>query len=79
MFRAGSPQSGGCRHQEGVLRGRPRDARGEEGDNAAYTAYTEYKDTGGDTFRVWLSEFVVTADSGAGLLLGGVRLTSPAP
>ena len=40
MFRAGSPQSGGCRHKEGVLRGRPRDARGEEGDNAAYTAYT---------------------------------------
>ena len=30
---------------------------------------TEYKDTGGDTFRVWLGEFVVTADSGAGLLL----------
>ena len=41
MFRAGSQQSGGCRHKEGVLRGRPRDARGEEGDNAAYTAYTD--------------------------------------
>ena len=31
---------------------------------------------GGDTFRVW---YVVTADSEAGLLLGGVRWTSPAP
>ena len=40
---------------------------------------TEYKDTGGDTFRVWLGEYVVTADSEAGLLLGGVRWTSPAP
>ena len=38
-----------------------------------------YKDTGGDTFRVWLGEYVVTADSEAGLLLGGVRWTSPAP
>ena len=36
-----------------------------------------YKYTGGDTlFRVW---YVVTADSEAGLLLGGVRWTSPAP
>ena len=36
-----------------------------------------YKDTSGDTlFRVW---YVVTADSEAGLLLGGVRWTSPAP
>ena len=31
---------------------------------------------GGDTFRVW---YVVTADSEAGMLLGGVRWTSPAP
>ena len=38
-----------------------------------------YKYTGGDTFRVWLGEYVVTADSEAGLLLGGVRWTSPAP
>ena len=38
---------------------------------------TEYKDTGGDTFRVWLGEYVVTADSEAGLLLGDVL--SPAP
>ena len=38
-----------------------------------------YKDTGGDTFSVWLGEYVVTADSEAGLLLGGVRWTSPAP
>ena len=36
-----------------------------------------YKYTGGDTlFRVW---YVVTADSESGLLLGGVRWTSPAP
>ena len=40
---------------------------------------TEYKDTGGDTFRVWLGEYVVTADSEAGLLLGALRWTSPAP
>ena len=33
-----------------------------------------YKYTGGDTFRVW---YVITADSEAGLLLGGVRWTQP--
>ena len=39
MFRAGSQQSGGCRHKEGVL-GDLVMPEGEEGDNAAYTAYT---------------------------------------
>ena len=33
-----------------------------------------YKDTGGDTFRVW---YVITADSEAGLLLGGRALDQP--
>ena len=38
-----------------------------------------YKYTGGDTSRVWMGEDVVTADSEAGMLLGGGRWTSPAP
>ena len=33
-----------------------------------------YKYTGGDTFRVW---YVITADSEAGLLLGGRALDQP--
>ena len=31
MFRAGSPQSAGCRHKKGELRGQPRGARGRGG------------------------------------------------